>query len=113
MFYEGVEVIEGVEQKEIISEDEAKELARLHSVLADPARIRILSILKAYEGKICVTDIVKQFSISQPTVSHHIRFLLDAGLINQRKQRLIHYYSINKEALARAEKVIRSLITEE
>ena len=63
-----------------LNEDEAVGQARLLKALADPTRLRILSLLSRYEGEVCVFEIVESFTLEQPTISHHLRILRDAGL---------------------------------
>jgi ArsR family transcriptional regulator len=92
-----------------LTEDEAVSQARLLKALADPTRLRILSLLSRYEGEVCVFEIVESFTLEQPTISHHLRILRDAGLVDCRKKGLWAYYYVRREALARAQEVINSL----
>jgi ArsR family transcriptional regulator len=92
-----------------LTEDEAVTQARLLKALADPTRLRILSLLSRYEGEVCVFEIVESFTLEQPTISHHLRILRDAGLVDCRKKGLWAYYYVRREALSRAQEVINSL----
>ena len=92
-----------------LTEDEAVGQARLLKALADPTRLRILSLLSRHEGEVCVFEIVESFTLEQPTISHHLRILRDAGLVDCRKKGLWAYYYVRREALARAGEVINSL----
>jgi len=92
-----------------LSEDEAVGQARLLKALADPTRLRILSLLSRHEGEVCVFEIVESFTLEQPTISHHLRILRDAGLVDCRKKGLWAYYYVRREALARAGEVINGL----
>jgi len=92
-----------------LTEDEAVGQARLLKALADPTRLRILSLLSRYEGEVCVFEIVESFTLEQPTISHHLRILRDAGLVDCRKKGLWAYYYVRREALTRAQEVINSL----
>lgn len=92
-----------------LSEDEAVEQARLLKALADPTRLRILSLLSRHEGEVCVFEIVESFTLEQPTISHHLRILRDAGLVDCRKKGLWAYYYVRREALSRALSVINGL----
>jgi ArsR family transcriptional regulator len=66
---------------------DAENFARALRVLADPARLRILSLIQAQpEGEACVCHLTEPLGLTQPTVSHHMRVLLDAGLV-EREQR--------------------------
>ncbi len=92
-----------------LNEDEAVSQARLLKALADPTRLRILSLLSRHEGEVCVFEIVESFTLEQPTISHHLRILRDAGLVDCRKRGLWAYYYVRREALSRAQDVITGL----
>jgi ArsR family transcriptional regulator len=92
-----------------LSEDDAVVQARLLKALADPTRLRILSLLSRHEGEVCVFEIVESFTLEQPTISHHLRILRDAGLVDCRKKGLWAYYYVRREALSRAREVIEGL----
>ncbi len=92
-----------------LAEDEAVVQARLLKALADPTRLRILSLLSRYEGEVCVFEIVESFTLEQPTISHHLRILRDAGLVDCRKKGLWAYYYVRREALNRAQEIIGRL----
>ena len=92
-----------------LNEDEAVGQARLLKALADPTRLRILSLLSRYEGEVCVFEIVESFTLEQPTISHHLRILRDAGLVDCRKKGLWAYYYVRRDALNRAQEVINGL----
>ena len=83
--------------------------AHLLKALADPTRLRLLSLLSRYEGEVCVFEMVESFPLEQPTISHHLRILRDAGLVDFRKKGLWAYYYVRREALARAQEVISGL----
>jgi len=92
-----------------LTEEEAVTQARLLKALADPTRLRILSLLSRHEGEVCVFEIVESFTLEQPTISHHLRILRDAGLVDCRKKGLWAYYYVRREALTRAREVIEAL----
>jgi ArsR family transcriptional regulator, arsenate/arsenite/antimonite-responsive transcriptional repressor len=92
-----------------LSEDDAISQARLLKALADPTRLRILSLLSRHEGEVCVFEIVESFTLEQPTISHHLRILRDAGLVDCRKKGLWAYYYVRRESLGRARDVIEGL----
>jgi ArsR family transcriptional regulator len=80
---------------------EAKELARRFSALADPVRLQLLSILAAApEGEVCICDFVESVGKSQPTVSHHMKVLSEAGLVHGERRSKWVYYSLDREQLA-------------
>src|SRR5690348_4874709 len=92
-----------------LSEEDAAWRARLLKALADSTRLRILSLLSRYEGEVCVFEIVESFTLEQPTISHHLRVLRDAGVVDCRKKGLWAYYYVRREALGRARDVIENL----
>ncbi len=79
----------------------AQQLARGFSALADPVRLQLLSILAAApEGEVCICDFVKPVGKSQPTVSHHMKILSDAGLVHGERRSKWVYYSLDRGQLA-------------
>ena len=92
-----------------LTEEEAVAQARLLKALSDPTRLRILSLLSRHEGEVCVFEIVESFTLEQPTISHHLRILRDAGLVDSRKKGLWSYYYVRREALSRAREGIEAL----
>jgi ArsR family transcriptional regulator len=80
---------------------EAKELALGFTALGDPVRLQLLSILAASaEGEVCICDLVEPVGKSQPTVSHHMKILADAGLVHgERRSKWVHY-SLDRGRLA-------------
>jgi ArsR family transcriptional regulator len=80
---------------------DAAELASGFAALADPVRLRVLSILAAApEGEVCVCDLVEPLAKSQPTVSHHLKVLSDAGLVQGDRRGKWVWYSLNRGRLA-------------
>jgi ArsR family transcriptional regulator len=80
---------------------QAELLASGFNALADPVRLRVLSILAAApEGEVCVCDFVKPVGKSQPTVSHHLKILSDAGLVHGDRRGKWVWYSLDRERLA-------------
>src|SRR5688572_8034850 len=77
-------------------------------ILAHPIRIQILTILARSAGQVCVCDLEAALPVKQPTVSHHLKLLRDAGLIDCERQGLWAYYFVNRTALA----TLRSRILE-
>ena len=68
-------------------------LAGAAKALADPCRIEILRLLARQDGPLCACDIVGHFDLSQPTVSHHLKILREAGLVNATRQGLWMFYT--------------------
>ena len=85
----------------VLDEDQATELAALLKVLADPARLRLLSLVAAAEaGEACACDLVEPVGRSQPTVSHHLSVLVDAGLLTREQRGKWAWYRVVPERLA-------------
>ena len=81
--------------------NDAAELAAGFSALADPVRLRALSIIAASpEGEVCVCDFVGPLGKSQPTVSHHLRVLSEAGLVQSDRRGKWVWYSLNRDRVA-------------
>jgi len=81
--------------------DDAGELAGGFHALADPVRLRILSILaSSSDGEVCVCDFVGPVGKSQPTVSHHLKILSEAGLVQGDRRGKWVWYSLNRERLS-------------
>ena len=73
----------------------AQSLARTLKAVADPARLRLLSIVAAStDGAVCVCDLTEPVGLSQPTVSHHLRVLVEAGLLAREKRGSWAYFSL-------------------
>jgi ArsR family transcriptional regulator, arsenate/arsenite/antimonite-responsive transcriptional repressor len=84
-----------------LSEPEAEDLAAAFKVLADPARLRLLSIVaSASAGEACVCELVELVGRSQPTISHHLSVLTDAGLLSREKRGRWAWYRVVPERLA-------------
>lgn len=80
--------------------EEAKQHALVFKALADPNRLRLLSIVKsASSGATCVCDLTEPLDLSQPTVSHHLKVLVEAGLLHREKRGTWAYYSLVPGAL--------------
>lgn len=85
-----------------LSEERASELAADLAVVADPVRLRLLSLLvSAHSGEVCVCEMVEPIGRSQPTISHHLKILTDAGLIVGDKRGRWVWYRAVPERLAR------------
>ncbi len=85
----------------VLEESDADDLAAAFKVLADPARLRLLSLVAAAEsGEACACDLVEPVGRSQPTVSHHLSMLVDAGLLSREKRGRWAWYRVVPERLA-------------
>ena len=83
-----------------LEDEAAEELASIFKALADPTRVAIISRLAAGEA-CCVCDLTDTFELSQPTVSHHLRVLRDAGLVESERRGTFAYYWLVPEAIER------------
>ncbi|HZI98234.1 MAG TPA: metalloregulator ArsR/SmtB family transcription factor [Actinomycetales bacterium] len=91
-----------------ISETEAEVLAVRLKALADPARLRLLSlILASADGEMCTCDLVDPLALSQPTVTHHLRKLAEAGLVTGERRGRWTYYRVEPRALDAIVDVLR------
>ena len=86
--------------REPLSLDQAERVVPLLKALADPVRLRLVSIVAASEGgEACVCDLNDAFDLSQPTISHHLKLLHEAGLLDREKRGVWVYYRVNAGAL--------------
>jgi ArsR family transcriptional regulator len=93
--------------QQALGRDEAEELAGVLKALADPARLRLLSLIQAQPGgEACVCHLVEPLGLSQGTVSHHLKALLTAGLVERDQRGSWAYYRVVPEALSS----VRSLL---
>jgi ArsR family transcriptional regulator, arsenate/arsenite/antimonite-responsive transcriptional repressor len=80
--------------------EQAADLSRMLKAIADPARLRLLSIVAASEGQeACVCDLTEPVGLSQPTVSHHLKVLTEAGFLSRSKRGTWAYYALVPGAL--------------
>jgi len=90
-----------------LSADDAVLLAARLKALADPARLRLVSLLAASPGgEACVCDLTEPLGLTQPTVSHHLKVLHQAGLLTREKRSTWAFYAVIPEALAALAEVI-------
>ncbi len=81
--------------------EQAEQVAPLLKALADPVRLRLLSLVASHEGgEACVCDLNDAFDLSQPTISHHMKVLHEAGLVGRDKRGVWVYYHARTQALA-------------
>lgn len=87
---------------EPIDETSAAGLAQVFKALGDPVRLRLVSLIGAREGgEVCVCDLTSAFDLSQPTISHHLKVLREAGLIDSERRGTWVYYRLVPAALER------------
>ena len=78
---------------------QAARMASVAKALGDPIRLQLIDVLRKHAGKVCVCELVPLFDLSQPTVSHHLKVLRDAGLVDSERQGLWAYYYVIPDAL--------------
>jgi ArsR family transcriptional regulator len=78
---------------------QATRLARLAKALGDPIRLQLVDVLRRHPGQACVCELVPLFDLSQPTISHHLKVLRDAGIIGSERRGLWSFYYVNPESL--------------
>ncbi len=84
-----------------MSAEDAERIAPLVKALADPVRLRLLSLVASHgDGEACVCDLNDAFDLSQPTISHHLKLLHEAGLLDREKRGVWVYYRVNGGALS-------------
>jgi len=83
-----------------LSAEQAEQVAPLLKALADPVRLRLMSLVASHPGgEICACDLGESFDLSQPTISHHMKVLHDVGLVDRDKRGVWVYYRARAEAL--------------
>lgn len=84
--------------------------AKVLKAIAEPKRLRIVDMLSC--GELCACNILEAFHITQPTLSHDMKLLVDAGLVNDRREGKNIYYSLNQEAIQCLQDVLNRIFTE-
>lgn len=88
--------------REPLGASDAAELSRMFKALSDPIRLRLLSLIASHEGgEACVCDLTGPFDVSQPTISHHLKVLREAGLVGSERRGTWVYYWVLPDALGR------------
>jgi ArsR family transcriptional regulator len=82
-----------------VDPQQAQRLAEVAKALGDPIRLQLVDVLRKHAGKVCVCELVPLFDVSQPTLSHHLRKLREAGIVDSERQGLWAYYYVKPEAL--------------
>ena len=78
---------------------EAERMASAANALADPVRLQLVDVLRKHAGKVCVCELIPLFDLSQPTISHHLRILREAGIVDSEKHGLWSFYYVRPGAL--------------
>ncbi len=84
-----------------LTDEEARVTAELFKALADPHRVRIVNLLAAADGPVCVCDLTPRLGIGQSTVSHHLKKLVAAGLLHREARGTWSYYHLDADAVER------------
>jgi ArsR family transcriptional regulator len=82
-----------------VEREQAERMAVVAKALGDPVRLQLVDVLRKHAGKVCVCELVPLFNIAQPTVSHHLKVLRQAGIVGSERQGLWAYYFVTAEAL--------------
>jgi ArsR family transcriptional regulator len=82
-----------------VERDQAERMAAIAKALGDPVRLQLVDVLRKHAGKVCVCELVPLFDLSQPTVSHHLKVLRDAGIVGSERRGLWAYYYVIPDAL--------------
>ena len=91
-----------------VDDADAALIAQLFRALADPARVRLLSLLAGHpREEACVTELLALVELAQPTVSHHLKVLYEAGLVHREKRGTSVYYRLERASLAELARVLR------
>lgn len=86
--------------REPMSADQAAQVVPMLKAIADPVRLRLMSLVLSHDGgEACVCDLLPAFDLSQPTISHHLKVLHEAGLLNREKRGVWVYYQARPEAM--------------
>ena len=82
-----------------VDRKEAERMAAVAKALGDPVRLQLVDVLRKHAGKVCVCELVPLFDLTQPTVSHHLKVLRDAGIVGSEREGLWAYYYVIPDAL--------------
>jgi len=86
--------------REPLTASQAADLARILKALADPTRLRLVSMVAAHEGtEACVCELTDRLDLTQPTISHHLKILVDAGIFTREQRGKWAYYALVPRAL--------------
>jgi len=82
-----------------VERQQAEAMAGVAKALGDPIRLQLVDVLRKHAGKVCVCELVPLFDLSQPTVSHHLKVLREAGIVGSERRGLWAYYYVEPKAL--------------
>lgn len=87
-----------------------RDTAKVLKAIAEPKRLRIVDMLSC--GELCACNILEAFHITQPTLSHDMKVLVDAGLVNDRREGKNIYYSLNQDTIQHVQDILKQVFTE-
>ena len=82
-----------------VGRGQAVRMAEVAKALGDPVRLQLVDVLRKHAGEVCVCELVPLFDVSQPTLSHHLKVLRQAGIVDSERRGLWAYYYVQPEAL--------------
>src|SRR4051794_1941267 len=82
-----------------VEREQATRMAEVAKALGDPIRLQVVDVLHKHAGKVCVCELVPLFDVSQPTLSHHLKKLRQAGIVDSERRGLWAYYYVRPDAL--------------
>jgi ArsR family transcriptional regulator, arsenate/arsenite/antimonite-responsive transcriptional repressor len=82
-----------------VEREQAQRISSIAKALGDPVRLQLVDVLRKHAGKVCVCELVPLFDLSQPTVSHHLKVLREAGVVGSERRGLWAYYFVIPDAL--------------
>jgi ArsR family transcriptional regulator len=82
-----------------VKPEQAAQMAAIAKALGDPIRLQLVDVLRKHAGKVCVCELVPLFDLSQPTISHHLKKLREAGIVGSERRGLWAYYYVIPESL--------------
>ena len=82
-----------------VERPKAERMAAIAKALGDPIRLQLVDVLGKHAGRVCVCELTPLFEVGQPTVSHHLKVLREAGIVDSERQGLWAYYYVKPEAL--------------
>ena len=82
-----------------VDRERAIRMAEVAKALGDPTRLQLVDVLRKHAGKVCVCELVPLFDVSQPTLSHHLKTLREAGIVDSERRGLWAYYYVRPEAM--------------
>ena len=82
---------------------QAERMAQVAKALGDPIRLQLVDVLRGHPGRVCVCELTPLFDVGQPTVSHHLKVLRQAGIVDSERRGLWAYYYVRPDALEELE----------